>query len=217
MRGEARAPVIFAVVVTMVIPLFVPHSLLPGPHWIASAVEGVLLVAMLVSDPGRIDRRSGRVRAVRVALVTFLAAVSAWSTARLITARLITDLIRGGAVTNSAGPLLRGGSLVWLYMVIVFGFVYWELDAGGPGERAHGMKRHPDLAFPQQVNPDLGPSGWRPVFVDYLYLGFTGALAFSPTDVMPLAHWAKLAMLVESLASLAILGLVIARAVNVLS
>jgi len=211
-RGEPRAPVIIAVVVTMVIPLFVPHSLLPGPHWIASAVEAVLLVAMLVSDPGRIDRRSGKVRAVRIALISFLAAVSAWSTARLI-----TDLINGGPVTNSAGQLLTGGSLVWLYMVIAFGFVFWELDAGGPGERAHGMKRHPDLAFPQQVSHELAPPGWRPVFVDYLYLGFTGALAFSPTDVMPLAHWAKLSLAVESLASLAILGLVIARAVNVFS
>ena len=34
---------------------------------------------------------------------------------------------------------------------------------------------------------------------------------------MPIARWAKLAMLVQSLISLAILGLVIARAVNVLA
>jgi hypothetical protein len=34
--------------------------------------------------------------------------------------------------------------------------------------------------------------------------------------VMPLARWAKAAMTVQAVASLAILGLVIARAVNIL-
>jgi hypothetical protein len=101
--------------------------------------------------------------------------------------------------------------------VIAFGFLYWELDSGGPGERAHTELQYPDIAFPQQLNPDVAPPGWRPLFVDYLYLGLTNALAFSPTDAMPLATWAKLAMSIESLASLAILGLVIARAVNILA
>jgi hypothetical protein len=65
------------------------------------------------------------------------------------------------------------------------------------------------------MNPDLAPAGWRPRFIDYLYLGFTNALAFSPTDVMPLVPWAKVAMGVQSLISLGILALVVARAVNV--
>ena len=72
-----------------------------------------------------------------------------------------------------------------------------------------------DLAFPQQMNPNLAPPQWRPSFVDYLYLGFTNATAFSPTDAMPLAPWAKIAMAVQALISLVILGLVIARAVNI--
>jgi hypothetical protein len=75
---------------------------------------------------------------------------------------------------------------------------------------------HPDFAFPQHTSPHLAPPGWRPVFLDYLYLGLTNSIAFSPTDTMPLTHWAKLAMAVQSVASLAVLGLVIARAVNVL-
>ena len=72
-----------------------------------------------------------------------------------------------------------------------------------------------DFAFPQQMNPELAPAQWRPEFVDYLYLAFTNATAFSPTDAMPIARWAKLAMMVLSVSSIAILGLVIARAVNV--
>ncbi|MEX1006686.1 MAG: hypothetical protein WD271_02450 [Acidimicrobiia bacterium] len=117
---------------------------------------------------------------------------------------------------ESAKELLTAGALVWTDLIIVFGFLYWELDGGGPGERAHESSRLPDLAFPQQLNPAIAPPGWRPVFVDYLYLGLTNALAFSPTDAMPLAHWAKLAMGLESVTSLVILGLVIVRAVNVL-
>ena len=61
----------------------------------------------------------------------------------------------------------------------------------------------------------MRPPGWRPTFVDYLYLAVTNGLAFSPTDVMPLAHWAKLAMGIQSIASLSLIGLVIARAVNI--
>ena len=52
--------------------------------------------------------------------------------------------------------------------------------------------------------------------MDYLYFSFTNATAFSPTDVMPLARWAKLTMLVQSSVSLAVGALVIARAVNIL-
>jgi hypothetical protein len=76
---------------------------------------------------------------------------------------------------------------------------------------------HPDLAFPQHTSPELARPGWRPVFVDYLYLSLTNSIAFSPTDTMPLAHWAKLVMGLQSVAALALLGLVVAQAVNVLN
>jgi hypothetical protein len=57
---------------------------------------------------------------------------------------------------------------------------------------------------------------WQPVFFDYVYTSFTAATAFSPTDVMPLSRWAKLAMMVESSLSLVLAILVVARAVNIL-
>ena len=98
---------------------------------------------------------------------------------------------------------------------IAFALLYWELDGGGAAARPHHLPTQTDLAFPQQLNPRIAPADWRPRFIDYLYLGFTNATAFSPTDVMPLVPWAKIAMAVQSLVSLAILGLVIARAVNV--
>ncbi len=117
-------------------------------------------------------------------------------------------------MTNEAGPLLLAGAKVWLGNNVAFAFLYWEFDSGGPAERAHGMPPYPDFAFPQQTSPDLAPPGWRPEFIDYLYVAFTTANAFSPTDTMPMVHWAKVAMGSQALISFAVVGLVIARAVN---
>jgi hypothetical protein len=133
-----------------------------------------------------------------------------------VTGRLIVDLVEGGPETKSATDLLKTGFLVWLCTIIAFAFLYWVLDGGVPESRFLAPLKFPDLAFPAQLNPGIAPPGWRPEFFDYLYLGFTDATAFSPTDVMPLARWGKLAMTVQSVCSLMILGLVIARAANIL-
>jgi hypothetical protein len=209
---EPRAPVLLTLLVAMALPFLMPADYSPVAQWLLPLVEGALLVAALSVDPGGVDRRSVHVRRLRVAVIVIIVFGAAWATSWLA-----VDLVRGENVTDSAGELLVAGSLVWIDLVIAFGFLYWELDSGGPGRRSLRAARYPDLAFPQHLNPDVAPPGWRPVFLDYLYLGYTNAIAFSPTDVMPLAHWAKLAMGLESGASLVILGLVIARAVNILA
>lgn len=169
-------------------------------------------MVLIVGDPGRISKRSSVLRGFSIALVTVLIAQSLWSTARLI-----EELIVGGPHTSKPGPLLAAAGIVWVSNNIAFALLYWELDSGGAAERAHALRDHPDLAFPQQMNPDIAPANWRPRFIDYLYLAFTNATAFSPTDAMPLAPWAKMAMAVQAAISLAVLGLVVARAVNVLT
>jgi uncharacterized membrane protein len=209
--GESRWPVLIGMAVAAVLPFFMPDRYTPGPKWLLPAVELVFLIAIAVADPGRIDRRSRRVRQIRRVFILLLVLGAAWATASLT-----SDLLRGGPETNSATALLRAGGIVWVDTVLTFAFLFWELDGGGPGERAHQPADYPDLAFPEQLNPRVAPPGWRPVFIDYLYLGLTNALAFSPTDVMPLARWAKVAMGIQSVISLLILGLVIARAVNIL-
>jgi hypothetical protein len=210
-RGEPRLPVVLTLLVAIAIPLLMPDQLVPVARWLVPAIIFVLMVAMLLLDPGRIDRRSTYLHWLRLSILLVLALGSFYATVALTVA-----LVKGSAaITNSASELLRTGGLVWLGLLITFGFLYWELDLGGPGERAHSERRFPDLAFPQDMNPDIAPPGWHPTFIDYLYLGLTNNLAFSPTDVMPLKHWAKLAMGIQSLASLLVLGLVIARAVNI--
>jgi hypothetical protein len=101
--------------------------------------------------------------------------------------------------------------------VLVFSLIYWQLDSGGPLARYRRERQYPALAFSQQMSPELAPPDWRPRYTDYLVLGLTTNTAFSPTDIMPMVLWAKLTMALQSLISLAVVGLVIARAVNVFS
>ena len=101
---------------------------------------------------------------------------------------------------------------MWLGNTLAFALLYWLMDGGGP--LARSSPSPVDFAFTQHINPEMAPPGWRPVFLDYLHLGFTNATAFSPTDVMPLTHRAKYAMLVQSNVALALFALVVARAVN---
>ena len=133
-------------------------------------------------------------------------------------ARLVVDLARGQGLKDPATLLLTGGA-VWLTNVIVFALWYWELDRGGRMQRAlrgHEVGGHSFL-FPQWTTPaPFGDPDWQPRFVDYFYLSFTNATAFSPTDVLPLSRWAKMAMMVQSGLSIVILVLVVARAVNIL-
>jgi hypothetical protein len=201
----------FAVVAIIVMTLLLPHDLVARPRWGVPLAEGLLLVAVIIADPGKIDLVSPRVRAISITLIALLVATTLWCTTQLI-----YQLVEGGPATRSGGALLAAGGLVWVSNCLAFGLLYWELDSGGPAARAHGLPAHPDFAFPQQLNPELAPEHWRPRYVDYLYLGFTAATAFSPTDAMPLRAWNKIAMMAQSVISLVLLGLVIARAVNVL-
>jgi hypothetical protein len=210
--GEARWPMAGAVLAAMILTALLPDDVRIGPRWALPLIEGVLLIAVIAADPGRITRRSRQLRALSIVLVAILVCSALGATVLLI-----DDLINGGGPTNSAGELLEAGTVVWVSNNIAFALLFWELDGGGAAARAHRLPGRVDFAFPQQLNPHLAPAGWRPRFVDYLYLGFTNATALSPTDVMPLAPWAKLAMVVQSLISLAILALVVARAVNVFS
>lgn len=176
--------------------------------WLLPAVEVTLLVVLLVADPGSLVERRRMLRRVALALVVVLVLAALWSTALLV-----YDLVRAAGVTQSATRLLATGAVVWLGNNLAFALLYWLMDGGGPIARSQqGLPV--DFAFTQHMSPELAPPNWRPVFLDYLHLGFTNATAFSPTDVMPLTHRAKFTMLVQSTVALALFGLIVARAVN---
>jgi len=202
----------FFIVVSIVLRIAVPHRSSLGPDWLVPAVEIGLLIVLLAADPARVSGRRRWLRRLAIALVSLLGCAALTSTVKLI-----VDLVEGTTVTNSASDLLASGAVIWLGNVLVFSLFYWLLDSGGPLARYHGERPYPDFAFTQQMSPELAPPGWRPQYVDYLILGLTTSTAFSPTDVMPMAWWAKLTMALQSLISLTVVGLVIARAVNVFS
>jgi hypothetical protein len=210
-RWPVAVVILSFIVLTVVLRSLEPDRQSLGPQWLIPVAEIVMLALLLAADPTRVVARRRWLRPLALGSV-FVLAVAVFAS----TAKLVDELIRGGSVTNSGGTLLASGFLIWSGNVLVFGLLYWLLDSGGPLARYLHERPYPDFAFSQHLNPELAPPDWRPVYVDYLILGLTTSTAFSPTDVMPMRAWAKLLMAAQSLISLAVIGLVIARAVNVL-
>jgi len=144
-----------------------------------------------------------------------LGAIAVVSTANAASIILLVHLLINGAQAN-APVLLRAAVHMWVVNVLVFGLWYWQLDGGGPLERPKCALHARDFLFPQQTETQLMKGGWQPKFLDYLYVSFTNAAAFSPTDTLPLSRWAKMIMLVQSAISLSLAVMVVARAVNIL-
>ena len=210
--GEARWPPVAALLVFMALNIAV-RVWLRGQGavhipWLLPAIEGVLLVVLLAGAAGDRGQRTRWLRRVAWVLVLIGIVAALWATGLLV-----YDLIKGIGVTNSPSKLLASGALVWLGNNLMFALLYWLMDSGGPVARTRDPSPV-DFAFTQQMSPELAPPSWRPVFLDYLHLGFTNATAFSPTDVMPLTHRAKYTMIVQSTVALALFGLIVARAVN---
>ena len=209
-EGESSIPAIVAIGLAIFLEATLAARVANHPRWLVAALGGALLVAIVIVSPRHLDNRSRALRAFS------LLAIAAISIANMVSgARLVIDLVNEQGIRDAGQLLLTGGS-IWLTNVIVFSLWYWEFDRGGPVARAVTPRMIPDFLFPQMTAPQLSPPDWRPEYVDYLYLSFTNAMAFSPTDVMPMSRWAKLTMLLQSVVSLMIAVLVIARAVNIL-
>ncbi len=210
-HGEPRLPALLAVVAAIALQLILPDSVIRGlgNRALIPALEGALIVVLLIANPGRISPEQTRLRVIGISLIALTTVVNVVSLLELIHALLY------GATTGGR-PLVYASVPIWLTNVIVFGLWYWELDRGGPAARQSPGHRQPDFLFPQMSTPGSSP-GWAPTFLDYFYTSFTNATAFSPTDTMPLTPWAKLLMTLQSLASLVTVAIVVSRAVNILN
>lgn len=212
--GESRWPPVAAVLVFMAVNIgvrvWLPSEGAVHVPWLLPTIEGALVLVLLISDPSGVAERT-RIRRVALTLVGILVGAALWATALLV-----SDLIKGKGVATSPDQLLAAGAIVWLGNNLAFGLLYWLVDGGGPVARS-SLRVPVDFAFTQQLSPEVRTPGWKPVFLDYLHLGFTNATAFSPADVVPLSHRAKYAMLVQSTVALTLFGLVVARAVNAFS
>jgi hypothetical protein len=198
---ESRWPVLIAIFAVIVIQHSIPVQYTVAPRWPLTVMELLLLVVLTIINPVRLCRET---TIGRWASLVLTAAITIDNT---MSAVVLDRRILNGEVSNNAAFLTN---------IIAFGLWYWELDRGGPFARREGTQPYPDFLFPQMSDPHNAKPDWRPTFVDYLYVSFTNVVAFSPTDTMPLSHWAKGLMTIQSLVSMSTIALVIARAVNVL-
>ena len=206
--------------------LLVVNELSLGPRWLAPALELALLVPLSAAtawNQGRARqattdahwasvRRHHRLISRMAMVLTALVTVA--NTASL--AALVHALLQGKA---GNGPTLLLDALnIWGTNVIIFALWFWTTDRGGAALRGHPNAGEPDFLFPQMtLDPQEAQARFLPGFVDYLFLAFTNATAFSPTDTLPLTARAKLLMMAEALISLLTVALVAARAVNILA
>jgi hypothetical protein len=214
-EGEARWQVTLCTAAAIALQIPVPDRLdMVRPPWTLLTVEGCLLVVLVVLNPHRMDRESKALRSLGLLLAALISLTNAWAATKLV-----FELAHGKGPSTGGALLITGGA-IWLTNVFVFALWYWELDQGGPVPRALGSsQRYPDFMFVQMSvrdDPHLTSPDWKPSFIDYFYLAFTNATAFSPTDTMPMSRWAKLAMTLQAAISLLTAALVISRAVNIL-
>lgn len=201
-----------------VITVGILHALLPenfratsGLFYLFPLLLIIFLAVLIVGDPGRIDRDMKWLRVATGLMIAVMTAATAAATARLVVG-ILTN-----AQFDSATELLQIGAIVWTTNVIVFSLWYWDLDAGGPAARALGeTDEKPSFNFPEASLPDLVGPGWYPHYIDYLAVSFNTSLSFSPSDVSPIRRWAKFLMIMQSIISLALAALVLARAINIL-
>ena len=211
-KGDPLWPAQLAVAIAIALHLTLSDKLVVGPKWLIPAVEGLLLLTLIVVAPARISHSKWRQQ--RVLLWTILGLVTVTYLVSL--GLLVHYLVVGGKVGGHA--LIGSGVVLWATNVLIFSVIYWDLDRGGPLDRFEKKQPCPDFLFPQMDDPQFTPMGtkWRPTFLDYLYTALTNATAFSPTDTLPLTQAAKLLMGIQGTAALVTVGLVVARAVNIL-
>ena len=202
---EPRWPAIIAILVTGLVYASLPQKLALGPRWL------LLIVLAALEIPALLFWHTGRHRISKVlgfvvsGILTVFVAVSVGALVRAL-------------IHHWEGPerLLLSAIALWVSNVVVFAVWYWRLDAGGPfGRDLRPGHTEGSFLFPQMTwGPTKGK--WSPRFLDYLFLAFNTATAFSPTDVPVLGRWAKVLVMVEACISLAILAVLVGRAIKIM-
>jgi uncharacterized membrane protein len=221
MKEEPRWHARLAVLAALALYVGLPPKLTFGPIWVAPVLVLLPLGALTFTKPMGLHG-SKLQRALAIALIAILSFFNVVSVVLLV-----VDLLVGQAAHRqvTALDLMRTGAQIWVSNILVFGLWFWELDNDGPVSRdgcpSAGAFDAPDFLFPQMSLdrsrvPEIDEH-WKPNFIDYLYVSSTNALAFSPTDTMPLSRAAKLLMLIESLVSFVTIALILARSVNILA
>ncbi|TDX02746.1 DUF1345 domain-containing protein [Kribbella sp. VKM Ac-2566] len=211
-RHTRRWPASLAVVAVLALQVLVPTQINALPRWLMPLLGGLLLLPLVWMNPFHLRRDEPWLRSVELVLLAVLVAVNAYYLAGMI-------FFLNNGEAGDGKVLVKSALLIWVTNVVAFAVWYWEIDRGGPFARAPEHERETeraDLLFPQMTVDLEGWKGWLPGFTDYLFVSFTAATAFSPTDTMPLTARTKMLMGIQSAIALLTVAIVAARAVNVL-
>jgi hypothetical protein len=210
-RVEPRWPVVLAILAAILMVVLLPERVVLFPAWFPYVI-GIALILPMVAV-GLSAEKARWLRVERTIMLLFIVAMGVGTLANL--ASLIRAMVRRSGEVGGL-QLLASSIVVWVSNVLIFSLLYWRIDRGGPEARANNAGTRPDWLFPQAGAPEDAPPDWRPTFVDYLFLGFSTATAFSPTDALPMTSRAKMLMMLESTMSLGTIVVVASRAINIL-
>jgi uncharacterized membrane protein len=209
-KSEPRWPASLAVLIAAALNFALPARYSMGPSWLEGVLVVVILIPLTIAAPRRLPEEQSWQQFLAVVPI---AVVNVFNVASLVL--LIRELVTDSKnVTGS--HLLVSALVIWVTNIIVFALWYWELDRGGPDDRLRESHAAPDFLFPQMITPACARPEWTPSFLDYAYVAFTNATAFSPTDTFPLTPWAKTLFTAQAVVSLIAIAIVISRAVNIL-
>jgi len=208
-RIEPRWPVAFTALIVLFLVEVLPGRIRVFRSWVPYILTIALIVPMAARNLTTAKIQWSRIE--RVITLLFFAIAEGATVAAL--ARLLGAMVhRSGEIGGN--QLLTSSIATWVINVLTFSLLYWQMDRGGPESRSNHTR--PDWRFPEDGAGEDVPSGWRPTFIDYLYLAYSTATAFSSTDVLPLTSRAKMLMMLESSISLVTIVAVASRAINIL-
>jgi hypothetical protein len=210
-RDESRWPPALAIIAVLALLAALPGHVTTLPVWVSYLAALAVIVPMAAV---RLTGGNALWLGIERVMIMLLGAAYVGNTIAEL-----ADMI--GVITlhpsgNNAFSLLSSSVAIWVANVLTFSLLYWQIDQGGPYARASASKEKPDWVFPQPAKPEDLPPDWRPLFLDYLYLGYNTATAFSPTDALPLTRRAKMLMMIESTISLLTMVIILSRAINII-
>jgi hypothetical protein len=216
-REEPRWHAGIGVLVALALYVTLPPKIIVGPVWVLPLALFVTLVPLMMISPYRHQEAKWQ-RTLSIAHIAVLNCFNVATIVLLFSWQLAPHTHK----TLSGETLLQAAGQIWLTNIIVYGLWFWEVDRRGPDYRVHQAAerdvRHADFLFPQMaLQPEIREQlRWKPRFLDYVFLSFTNATAFSPTDTFPLSRFAKVLMMAEALTSLVTIAIIAGRAINIL-
>lgn len=214
--GEPRWHAAVGVLLALLLYVTLPPKVIVGPYWLLPLLVLAILIPLMIVSPHRHEEAPWQ-RWLSIAHVVTLNGFNVATIVTLFLWQFSTHHFKH----ISGEDLLLAAVQIWLTNILVYALWFWEIDGRGPDVRwrtAVRDVRRSDFLFPQMaLQPDVAEQlQWKPGFLDYVFLSFTNATAFSPTDTFPLTRWAKVLMMGEALTSLVTIAVIAGRAINIL-